>query len=173
MYIQDETAGIKIYLPKDHKYCDLGSKVELKGYLDIYYGEFEIDVSERGDVKCNEPGTPPPPLPVATGSLLEPYEGMLVILQGPAVDFKGRSTLWLDDSTGWAKVYIRQRTGIHKPFIERGTPIAVMGIVSQYSDSDEEPSREDYRLLPRYQEDLILPTSLPTNWPLFLPETGY
>jgi hypothetical protein len=112
-------------------------------------------------------------LPITTGSLLEPFEGMLVMLEAPAVEFKGRSTLWLDDSTGWAKVYIRQRTGIQKPFIERGTSIGAIGIVSQYSDSDQEPSREDYRLLPRYQEDLILPTPLPTEWPLFLPETGY
>jgi len=173
MYIQDETAGIMIYLPKNHNYCDLGRKVELQGHLRIYHGEFEIAVSERGDVKCTDPGTPPPPLPIATGSLLEPYEGMLVLLEGPAVEFLGRSIFWLDDNSGWAKIFIRQRTGIKKPFIEMGTPITVMGIVSQYTASNGKPSRDDYRLLPRYQEDIILPTLPPAEWPLFLPETGY
>jgi L-aminopeptidase/D-esterase-like protein len=98
---------------------------------------------------------------------------MLVMLEGPAVQFQGRSTFWLDDGTGWAKVYIRQRTGIKKPFIEMRTPVTVMGIVSQYSDSNGDSSREDYRLLPRYQEDIILPVQPPTPWPIFLPETGY
>jgi hypothetical protein len=52
----------------------------------------------------------------------------------------------------------------------------VVGVVSQYSDKDN-PSRTDYRLLPRFQSDLILPESesspVPSNWPTMLPETGY
>jgi hypothetical protein len=171
MYIQDETAGILIYLPKDHRYCDLGSRVELKGYLKIYHQEFEIKVNERDDIKCTGPGSPPPPLPITTSALLEPYEGMLVMLQGPAVEFKGRSTIWLNDGTDRAKVYIRQRTGIRKPFIEAGTPVTAVGIVSQYSDGPA--TRDDYRLLLRYQEDLILPAPSPAAWPILLPETGY
>jgi len=175
MYIQDETSGIMIYLSKDHKYCNLGDKIEVEGYLKTFHEEFEIKVAERGDVKCLESGSPPPPLPIVTTSMLEPYEGMLVRLHGQAVQFKGRSTLWVDDGTDPAKVYIRQRTGIKKPFIEVGTPITVVGIVSQYSENEDNPSRNDYRLLPRYQTDLQLPASAPApaNWPALLPETGY
>jgi DNA/RNA endonuclease YhcR with UshA esterase domain len=175
MYIQDKTAGILIYLPKDHGlYFNLGDEVEVVGDLKMYHEEFEIAVDERSDVEFLEAGFPPPPLPIATTSLLEPYEGMLVMLQGQAVHFRGRSTLWLDDGTGWAKVYIRQSTGIKKPFIEIGTPVTAVGIVSQYSDKDN-PSRNDYRLLPRYQTDLGLPSPPPSapNWPTLLPETGY
>ena len=169
MYIQDDTAGILIYLPKDQHNYNLGDKVEVTGNLAMYHEEFEISVDERSDVKFLEPGLPPPPLPIATTSLLEPYEGMLVMLQGPAVQFKGWSTLWVDDGTGWAKVYLLRSTGVKKPYLEAGTPISVVGIVSQYADEDED-SRNDYRLLPRYQTDLILPA--PTNWPALLPETG-
>ncbi len=180
MYIQDDTAGILIYLPKDHGFTfDLGDRIEVVGNIREFYDEFEIVVDERADVEFLEAGFPPPALPIATTSLLEPYEGRLVQLQGQAVGFRGRATMWLDDGTGWAKTYIRQRTGITKPFIEMGTPVTAIGIVSQRSE--DTPSRDDYRLLLRYQSDLILPqispTPIPTpltdEWPIFLPDTGY
>ncbi|NJN94858.1 MAG: hypothetical protein HC875_12550 [Anaerolineales bacterium] len=175
MYIQDNTSGIKIYLPKDHRYSfELGDRVEVVGHLRTFHEEFEIVVSERSDIKFLEHGAPLPPLPIATTSLLEPYEGMLVMLVGQAVYFKGRTTLWLDDGTGWAKTYILKTTGIKKPFINRGDPVTMVGIVSQYSAEDD-PSRHDYRLLPRYQTDLVIATATPAPvaWPLLLPETGY
>ncbi|MFN8454715.1 MAG: CehA/McbA family metallohydrolase [Anaerolineae bacterium] len=175
MYIQDNTAGILIYLPKNHGlYFNLGDRVEVVGNLRTFHDEFEIAVDERSNVKFLEPGLPPPPLPIATTSLLEPYEGMLVMLQGQAVDFKGWTTIWLDDGTGWAKSYLRRSTGIKKPYLKLGTPLTIVGIVSQYSDEDE-PSRNDYRLLPRYQTDIVIDSpapAVPASWPKLLPETG-
>jgi DNA/RNA endonuclease YhcR with UshA esterase domain len=176
MYIQDNTSGILIYLPKDFRDTFiLGDRVEVVGNLRTFHEEFEIAVDERSEVKLLEHGIPLPPLPIATTSLLEPYEGMLVMLQGQAVDFRGRTTIWLDDGTGWAKAYIRKTTGIKKPFIKKGDLVTLVGIVSQYSDKDA-PSRNDYRLLPRYQSDLIVSSATPTppaNWPALLPDTGY
>lgn len=176
MYIQDNTSGILIYLPKDFRDTfSLGDRVEVVGSLRTFHEEFEIAVDERSDVKLLAHGTPLPPLPIATTSLLEPYEGMLVMLQGQAVDFKGRTTIWLDDGTGWAKAYILKTTGIKKPFIHKGDLLTAVGIVSQYSDKDS-PSRNDYRLLPRYQTDLIVTVTTPpppANWPALLPNTGY
>lgn len=179
MYIQDETAGIRIYLPKDHRHLfTLGDKVEVVGNLRRYYHEAQITVKERGDVKLIRAGQPPPPLPIVTTSLLEPYEGLLVQLQGQAVRFRGSTRFWIDDGTDPAQVYIRRSTGIRKPFIEAGTPLTVVGVVSQYSEG--EPTRADYRLLLRYQSDLILPGPTPAPapvrpadpWPSLLPETG-
>lgn len=174
MYIQDNTSGILVYLPKNHGlYFNLGDRVEVVGKLRTFHEEFEIVVKERSDVKFVEPGLPLPPLPIATTSLLEPYEGMLVMLQGQAVNFKGWTTIWVDDGTGWAKSYIRRSTGIKKPYLKLGTALTLVGIVSQYSDPDE-PSRNDYRLLPRYQTDLVInsPAAKPASWPKLLPETG-
>jgi hypothetical protein len=174
MYIQDDTAGILIYLPKDHgRSFNPGDKVEVVGNLRAFHNEFEIVVSERSQVKFIEPGAPPPPLPIATTSLLEPYEGRLVLLKGQAVGFKGRNIIWLDDGTGWAKTYLRRTTGIKKPYLKVGTPITMVGIVSQYSAEDD-PSRDDYRLLPRYPADLIIDESpsVPAGWPSLLPQTG-
>jgi DNA/RNA endonuclease YhcR with UshA esterase domain len=174
MYIQDDTSGILVYLPKDHaRSYNLGDKVEVVGNLRTFHDEFEIVVRKRSDIKFIEPGLPPSPLPIATTSLLEPYEGMLVMLQGQAVSFKGRTIIWVDDGTGWAKTYIRRTTGIKKTYLKAGSSFSVVGIVSQYSDEDD-PSRNDYRLLPRYQTDLVLGAAVPTpaNWPTLLPDTG-
>lgn len=174
MYIQDETAGIKVYLPQEHRLAvQLGDRVMVTGHLRSYYEEWEIVVDERSDVKTKESGFPPPALPVATTSLLEPYEGRLVMLQGRITRFKGRATLWVDDGTGPAKVYIRHSTGITRPYLQVGTPLTVVGIASQYANPDN-PTRDDYRLLPRYQTDLLWAEPPPpaNNWPLQLPETG-
>jgi DNA/RNA endonuclease YhcR with UshA esterase domain len=176
MYIQDETAGIMIYLPKNHGLTfKLGDKVEVVGNLRDFHGEAEIAVDERSDVDFMEAGSPPPPLPIVTTSLLEPYEGLLVQLQGQAVRFQGRTTMWIDDGTDPAQTYVRRSTGIRKPFITAGTSVTTIGVVSQYSEGT--PTRDDYRLLLRYQTDLILPEPpLPPpalDWPILLPETGY
>jgi hypothetical protein len=175
MYIQDETAGIMIYLPEEHGLSlALGAKVGLVGHMRRFYEESEIVVSRRGDVDFIRAEAPLPPLPIATTSLLEPYEGLLVQLRGQAVHFQGRGTFWVDDGTDWAKVVIRPSTGLKRPFIPRGTPLTVVGIVSQYSPA--QPTRQDYRLLPRFQSDLVLPAPSPTpvveGWPVLLPETG-
>ncbi|MEM7346617.1 MAG: lamin tail domain-containing protein, partial [Chloroflexota bacterium] len=175
MYIQDETAGISIYLPKDHGLSfKLGDKVEIEGNLRTFHEEFEISVRHRSKASFLEAGPSPPPLPIATTSLLEPYEGRLVMLQGQAVSFRGRTRLWVDDGTGWAQVYIRTSTGIKRPYMPVGTPLTVIGIVGQRSDPDN-PTRHDYRLQLRFQSDLIMPESPKpaTNWPTILPETGY
>ncbi|RMF02054.1 MAG: hypothetical protein D6768_09175 [Chloroflexi bacterium] len=175
MYIQDDSSGILVYLPKDFwRTLNLGDRVRVTGNLRSYHQEFEIVVDEPADVKVRGAGVAPPPLPLATTSLLEPYEGLLVQLQGQAVQFR-RNTFWVDDGTDPAKVTIRRSTGIRKPYIPAGAAVTVVGIVSQYSDKN--PTRTDYRLLPRYPTDLVVPQPapppVPENWPSLLPDTGY
>jgi uncharacterized protein YdeI (BOF family) len=175
MYLQDDSAGIAVYLPKEYNtQLKLGDRVEVEGNLRSFYEEQQIVVSKARYVSLLEPGSPPPPLPIATTSLLEPYEGRLVLLQGQAAGFKGASTFWVDDGTGPAKVYITRSTGIKKPYLAGGAPITVVGIVSQYSSKDN-PTRADYRLLLRYPTDLAAPAppAAPGNWPVLLPETGF
>jgi len=178
-YLQDDSAGILIYLPRNHHYnLALGSRVEVIGQVREFQHEHEIVIGSDGHIKTLKESEPPPPLPIHTSALLEPYEGYLVQLHGQVVAFASYNTLWLDDGTGRAKVYLRASTKIRKPFIERGTIITVVGIVSQHTTSRDDPSADDYQLLPRYQNDLIIPTmpittTIPTTaWPTMLPETG-
>ncbi|HMQ51222.1 MAG TPA: lamin tail domain-containing protein [Anaerolineae bacterium] len=177
MYIQDQTAGIMIYLPKDHRLnLNLDDKVEVEGNLRLFHGEFEIAVGQRSKVDFIGTGPPLSPLLLETTNMLEPYEGMLVMLQGPAVRFRGSTTFWVDDGSDPAQVVIKRSAGIKKPYMPRGTPVTVVGIVSQYSGATA-PTRNDYRLLPRSQTDIVIsqpPPTLqpPAYWPAQLPETG-
>jgi hypothetical protein len=139
----------------------------------MYYGELEINVSERQDVHLLEPGEPLPPLPIGTGVMVEPYEGMLVLLDGRAVDFERGGHFWTDDGTGWARIYLDRDAGFTRPWLEVGQPLQVVGVVSQYTEED--PPVGGYRLMPRYPSDLIIaqpPAAPDAEWPILLPETG-
>jgi hypothetical protein len=171
-YIQDATGGIKVYLPKDHRlWVNLGDWVEVVGHTQMYHGELEVSVSERRDARRLKPGDPLPPLPIGSGVMVEPYEGMLVMLNGWAVDFERGGHFWADDGTGWARIYLDPDTGIHRPWLEVGQSVLAVGVVSQYTD--EEPPIGGYRLMPRYPFDLVIaPPPAATEWPALLPETG-
>jgi DNA/RNA endonuclease YhcR with UshA esterase domain len=81
---------------------------------------------------------------------------LLVQIVGAITSWE-RSTLYLDDGSGEGKVYIKEATGIERPWVEKGEIYSVIGIVSQY--------QEEHELLPRYQSDIAL-------WPAQLPTTG-
>jgi hypothetical protein len=174
-YLQDTNSGIKIYLPKEHRmWAELGDRWEVVGNVRMYHGELEIRVSERDDVRRLDSGDPPPPLPIGTGVMVEPYEGMLVMLDGWAVDFERGGHFWTDDGTGWARVYLDHDAGIARTWLEVGQPLQVVGVVSQYTDED--PPVGGYRLMPRYPFDLVIQEPLATQdfeWPELLPETGW
>ncbi len=173
-YLQDTNSGIKIYLPKEHRlWVELGDRWEVVGNLRMYHGELEIRVSERDNVRRLDSGDPLPPLPIGSGVMVEPYEGMLVMLDGWAVDFERGGGFWTDDGSGWARIYLDRDTGVTRPWLEVGQPLQVVGVVSQYTDED--PPIGGYRLMPRYPFDLIIeepPVPQDFTWPELLPETG-
>ncbi|UCC87962.1 MAG: lamin tail domain-containing protein [Anaerolineales bacterium] len=169
-YLQDETGGIKLYLPEDHRlWSNPGDRWEVTGHTQMYYGELEIEVSERQDVRTLGPGDPLPPLPIGTGVMVEPYEGTLVLLSGWAVDFERGGHFWIDDGTGWARIYLDRDAGITRPWLEEGQPLQVVGVVSQYIGQN--PAIGGYRLMPRYPFDLLIQQP-GLVWPKVLPETG-
>ena len=173
-YIQDQTGGIKIYLPRDHSLSAAeGERWEVVGHTRLYYGELEISVSQRGDVHTLESGEALPPLPINTGVMVEPYEGTLAMLSGWAVDFERGGPFWIDDGSGWARIYLDRDTHISRPWLEVGQPVQIVGVVSQYAQEDS--AMGGYRLMPRYPSDLVIQQGLDIpdpDWPVLLPETG-
>jgi len=154
-YVQDATAGTLVYL-REGPVLSEGDRVRVTGQVWDYYGEREIRVSGPGDIQRLGEGEPLQPTMIKTGEVDEAHEGLLVQIVGAITGWE-KSTLYLDDGSGEAKVYVKEATGIERPWVEKGEVYSVVGIVSQYKDEHE--------LLPRYQSDIAL-------WPGVLPVTG-
>ncbi len=175
MYIQDDTHGIRLKLPSGHHLrFDLGTHLEVTGYLDLYYNEWEIDVKSAGDVRRLKGVKLISPLPVDAGMLREGYEGLLVQLTVTPMAFKrSASHFWAEDSTGLAYIYVYRKSGIRRKTVTLGLPATIVGIAGQRTKS--RPPLDGYRLYPRAPFDITqypLPAPPPSNWPTLLPETG-
>jgi uncharacterized protein YdeI (BOF family) len=183
LYIQDASGGILVYL-RSGEWPPLseGQWVRVNGRLDTLYGEKEIRLTRIDDIKTLQPAAPPPPRVIRTGDVGEPTEGTLIQLIAPAVGFRGRSVVLLDDGSGEAVIVFRQSTGMRRPYVEIGEPWTVVGIAGQ--DDDEAPFDTGYRVLPRRSADVMpgvgralstVATADDFTWnaaPIFLPVTG-
>ncbi len=156
-YMQDATAGTLVYLREgDCPELSEGDRVRITGQVWDYYEEREMRVAKPEDIQRLGEGEPLQPSVIKTGEVDEAHEGLLVQIVGEITGWD-RGALHLDDGSGEAKVYIKEATGIERPWVEKGEIYSVIGIVSQYQDEHE--------LLPRYQSDVSL-------WPGMLPTTG-
>jgi LPXTG-motif cell wall-anchored protein len=154
MYVQDATAGLRVYIEHgDYSPLNLGDWTLLTGVMAERQGERQIRVYAAYDVVLIGPGTPPAPALVKTKDVGEENEGRLVVVRG-VVESKSGDYLYVNDGSGTARVYINDATGIDKSPFEKGKVVEIMGIVSQWDESA--PYDEGYRLMPRYQQDLQL-----------------
>jgi DNA/RNA endonuclease YhcR with UshA esterase domain len=151
-YIMDQQAGIQIYSSKkDFPELALGDYIQVTGKLSEASGEKKINISVAEDIIVLE-SQEVIPEPVIAELIDEPLEGMLVRIEGPLVDKKGK-TFYLDSGgSEEIKVSIKSTTNIESPDLGDGQVVQVTGIVSQ--------SNETYQILPRYQEDIVLPEVL-------------
>ncbi|MEA3337558.1 MAG: lamin tail domain-containing protein, partial [Chloroflexota bacterium] len=188
IYIQDASGGLRVYL-RSAEWPPLseGQWVRVNGRLKLYKGEQQISLTRIDDIKTMHPGAPPEPHLVASGEIGEANEGRLVQLTAPISGFWGRTTLYLDDGSGEAKITIREGTGIERPYVTVGDLWTVVGVVSQWDD--QPPYDAGYRILPRRPSDLWQGGTAPDHddrfqvdndmtlgaWnrsPVFLPLTG-
>jgi hypothetical protein len=172
-YLQDDGAGLRLYLPDDHRmWCQPGERVSIVGRTSSYYGELQLRVAHRQDVQRRGEEAAPPPLPIATGQMGEPYEGMLVLLNGTVVEMESGGSFWVDDGSGPARVYPDPDAPLSRPHLTSGETVQVVGVVSQRR-TDDGVRNGGYRLLPRYDSDVVAAaTPVPMLVPLRLPETG-
>jgi len=163
IYIQDAGVGMKVYL-SEGAYPPLveGDWVQVEGKLSDYHGEREITVSSGLKVQWLRLGMPLEPLSIATSELGEAYEGLLVEVVGRITGW-GWDAITLDDGSGEVKVYFGRSELVEKPWVEKGELYLVVGLAGQYASA--KPYEGGYRLLPRYEWDVIAA-------PLELPITG-
>jgi len=160
IYIQDAGAGMKVYL-SEGTYPPLkeGDWIQVEGKLSDYRGEREIKVSSGVKVQWLRLGTPLEPMPIATGELGEACEGLLVEVVGRVTGW-GWDAIYLDDGSGEVQVYFGRSELVEKPWVEEGELYLVVGLASQYASA--RPYEGGYRLLPRYEWDVIAaPFELP------------
>ncbi len=175
-YLEDETHGIRIKLPSGHGlWFAIGDRLEVTGFLNLYYNEWEIDVRQKSDVQRLDGSRLLPPLPVDSGMLREGYEGLLVQVTATPLAFKkGSTSFFADDGTGLVYVYIPRGSGIHRADVMLGAPLTIVGIAGQRTRSH--PPRDGYRLMPRAPFDLVAqspPPAAPAGFPSVLPATGF
>ncbi|MFA6525532.1 MAG: lamin tail domain-containing protein [Patescibacteria group bacterium] len=151
-YIMDQQAGIQVYSSKkDFPELSLGDYVQVTGKLSEASGEKKINISAIEDISILEPQEIIPE-PVLAELIDESVEGMLVTIEGPVVDKKGK-TFYVDyGGPEEIKVSIKTTTNIEGVDLADGQVVQVAGIVSQ--------SNETYQILPRYQEDITSPKVL-------------
>ncbi len=175
-YLEDETHGIRIKLPSGHQlWFAIGDRLQVTGFLNLYYNEWEIDVREKSDVRRLNGSRLLPPLPINSGMLREGYEGLLVQVTATPLAFKkGSASFFADDGTGLVYVYVPRGSGIRRADVTLGVPMTIVGIAGQRTHSN--PPRDGYRLMPRAPFDLMAQSTLtapPPDFPSVLPATGF
>lgn len=147
LYISDGVSGIQVYSSKENfPKLTLGDRISVKAKLSESGGEKRVLVKDKNDLQIIGKKYIAPKK-MATGSIDESTEGILVAVQGKLVK-KYSSGWYIDDGSGQTKITIDKDTGITKPDVKNNEWITVAGVVSETSAG--------YRILPRSQDDILM-----------------
>jgi len=149
--VQDERAGIYVSLGIDLHLAP-GDRVCVTGVLADSYGLLVLlpatpsDVVRRGHTRAPEPRR------VATGSIGESTEGLLVTVRGaitraPVADGDYGFKFFVDDGTGERQIFVNLPTGIDVSSLAVGDKVKITGFSSQFEADDE--------IDPRFPSDVI------------------
>lgn len=123
----------------------IGDRIEVTGELTSSAGEARLKTKTAADIKILGEQEPPAPEELACRDLSDEQVGKLVQLKGELTKKTG-STIYLDDSTDEAQVYLKPATGISIKSLNEGEELTVVGIVSKTASG--------LRLLPRSLADI-------------------
>ncbi len=170
-YLADATGGIAVLL-SDGSFTR-GTTLRVTGQLDTRYEQRTVRASSSGVVELGS-GLEPDPLGVGTGSVGEAVEAVLVAVHGEVVSAATSLSTGiaydLDDGSGPVRVLIGADTGIDTSSWQRGTRLAVIGIVGQRDATGSGSS--GYRVQPRAPSDVGVvapPAPSPTSTPSVTP----
>ena len=141
MYID----GLQLYFSKaDWPELQLNDVISVKGTISESQGERRLLIKEKEDIVMLGQDDL---FPVELSSELigEQYEGRLIKLSGELLE-KSSSKLIFSDDLGEFIVYAKQGTQLKSSMFDEGVEYEIVGVVSQSGD--------DYRLQPRFEEDV-------------------
>src|SRR5450830_1006186 len=146
IYVQDATGGLDVF-GISTSVIPLGTLVRVTGIVGQYEGDSQIHVLSESDDILMIDSTPAlvSPLSMSTGaSMLETSEGWLVKVEGVVtsiVTTGGDNSIYVDDGTGVAKVYVNgyvgdgtdnaAMLGAWDPAITVGDWVSAIGLASQ------------------------------------------
>ncbi len=141
-------AGLEIYsYKKDFPSLRIGDQVEVSGELGEVSGSLRLKTKDRRDIKVLEHQTSPAPAALTCDRIDEEAIGQLVRIAGEITSKKG-STVYLDDGTEEAAVYLKRSARINMASLKEGAEAEITGIISK--------TQSGLRLLPRSAEDVAI-----------------
>lgn len=165
-FVQDETAGIALYLPSGAwPAVNAGDVVVARGVLESRFSLLTVRLETAADLTVEAAGEPPVARAVEIGVVGEAIEGLLVVLEGtisegssPLSD--GFSTT-INDATGSVRVVVATSSAIDPSMLSRGQRVRLTGVVGQRDSSGT--GSGGYRVHPRWPTDIVqLPAATPT-----------
>jgi DNA/RNA endonuclease YhcR with UshA esterase domain len=155
MYVQDQTAGIKVYLRSqngDFPPLRVNAHVVLRGRTRLIDAERLIEIEDTKTIDVRGVCEPVAPIQRATGKINGNSEGLLVQIAG-AVKSIGQGDLVVNDNSGNALVSIDPNTGIRLPSLAIGQSVRVIGLVGRAQGA--------LVVLPRTPADIVIASAPP------------
>jgi hypothetical protein len=163
-YVADDTGGIALLL-SDGSF-PRGVRLRATGILDDRFHQRTLR-AVAADVTLLGIGLDPTPIAAGTGAIGEALESRLVAIAGVVesapTSLSGGLAYDLDDGSGSVRVFVGAVTGIDTDAWERGTTVALHGVVGQRDSTGS--GSAGYRVQPRDAADIVLVTPPPTITP--------
>jgi uncharacterized protein YdeI (BOF family) len=156
-YIQDETGGIQILLEEyNSNIIQKDIIIEAQGEIAIYHKETRLKVKTENINLINQ-SIVIQPQTLNIGDINEDLIGSLLKIKGNVIKTSG-NIFYIQDKTGTLRVQIKDTTNIIRPDCRKGYYAEIVGILSVWDTTAE--GGLNYRLLPRYQEDVYISKTL-------------
>jgi hypothetical protein len=140
--------GIQVYnYKKDFPKLKVGDYIEVIGEIGVSYGEKRIKTKTLEDFVVLEKDKDIFINKIVCEEINESMAGGVVKISGQIVEKKG-SSLYVDDGSDEAKVYVKANTGINLKSFEEGDEVEVIAIAGL--------TKSGIRFLPREEKDMII-----------------
>ncbi|MBU1148610.1 lamin tail domain-containing protein, partial [Patescibacteria group bacterium] len=142
-FISDQITGAQIYCSGDCAEVEVGEEIKISGKISVSQGFNRIKVTKE---ETNIIGHREITAKEISAADLANNINNLVNISGQVSSLEGSRIFITDEGGEQAIVYLKRSTGLKKSMFEESQQVVITGIV--------EATKEEVRLLPRYQEDI-------------------